>query len=100
MTEENVSFKTTKAESDLIAKIVARGEKMAEAAGLQRFDRMSANMDITACHANGCRLRLADLLAADDFNFSHDFFGITRHIDRGTGRMLNCFLPRFNRRES
>jgi len=96
MSQENVSFKVTKAECDLISKIVARGAQMALAAGIKRFDTMSANMDITACHANGCKLRLEDMLAADDFNFSHDFFGISRHIDRDTGKMLNCFLPRFN----
>ncbi len=40
-------------------------------------------------------LRLADLLAADDFNFAHDVFGIMRHIDRRTGRLDNHFVPRF-----
>ncbi len=51
-------------------------------------------MDITACHANGNPLRLADLLEADDFNFSHDVFGIYRHLDRVTGELMNHFRPR------
>jgi hypothetical protein len=52
-------------------------------------------MDITACHLNGCKLDLAKLLAADDFNFAHDVLGIRRHIDRETGQLMNCFRPRF-----
>jgi len=57
---------------------------------------MDADMDVTACHANGNKLDLAGLLAADDFNFSHDVFGIYRHIDRDTGKLGNCFRPRYS----
>lgn len=53
-------------------------------------------MDITAVHANGNPLKLAELLATDDFNFTHDVFGITRHIDRETGKLGGCFVPRFS----
>ncbi len=53
-------------------------------------------MDITAVHANGCPLRLRDLLLADDFNFAHDVFGIRRHLDRTTGQLGGHFLPRFS----
>ena len=35
------------------------------------------------------------LLNADDFNFAHDIVGIRNHLDRETGRLGNCFLPRF-----
>lgn len=56
-------------------------------------------MDITATHANGCPLKLAELLAADDFNFSHDVAGIYRHLDRTTGKLLDCFLPRFAQKQ-
>ena len=52
-------------------------------------------MDITAAHANGCPLRLSDLLVADDFNFAHDVFGIRRHLDRNTGTLGGHFVPRF-----
>jgi hypothetical protein len=52
-------------------------------------------MDVVATHANGTPLRLADLLAADDFDFAHDVGGIRRHLDRTTGRLGGCFVPRF-----
>lgn len=57
--------------------------------------RLEMQMDIIACHANGCPLRLDDLLAADDFNLLHDVLGISRHIDRSTGRLTAIFRPRF-----
>lgn len=56
---------------------------------------MDIEMDIDACHNNGCPLKLTDLLNADDQNFAHDVFGIRANIDRTTGKLLNCFLPRF-----
>lgn len=34
-------------------------------------DALDADMDISAVHVH-CPLRLADLLAADNFNFAHD----------------------------
>jgi len=55
-------------------------------------------MNVSACHASGNPLRLADLLAADDFNFAHDVFGIDRHLDRETGALLEHFSPRFTAR--
>lgn len=53
-------------------------------------------MDITAVHANGNPLRLTDLLSADAFNFSHDIGGIRNHLDRETGKLTQCFRPRFS----
>jgi len=76
------------------AKVVAitrRAQTMG--VGDPRF--MGCLMDITACHANGCPLRLQELLDADDFNFAHDIAGIYQHINRGTGKLEFCFLPRF-----
>jgi len=66
-----------------------------------RFNRHSvylaidALMDVTACHLNGCPLRLQELLDTDTFNFAHDVFGIRRHLSRETGELGDCFLPRF-----
>jgi len=53
-------------------------------------------MNISAAHANGNPLRLADLLDADALSFAHDVFGIDRHLCRDTGQLLHCFLPRFS----
>ena len=87
-----VNFLTSPDESRTIGKIVDRAKSLLPEL---KVDWVSLHMDLSACHANGCPLRLNDLLAADDFNFSHDVFGINRHIDRKTGKLNDCFLPRF-----
>lgn len=51
-------------------------------------------MDLTACHLNGMPLDLAKLLAADDLTFAHDVGGIRAHINRRTGKINDCFVPR------
>lgn len=81
-------------EMDLIVAIAKRAVKMANELGVD-YNQMTAVMDINATHANGTPLRLAELLAADNANFSHDVFGIRRHIDRTTGKLGGCFLPRY-----
>ena len=84
-----------KEEVRTINKIAHRAVAMAASAGIE-YPVMDADMDITACHVNGCPLKLDALLAADEFNFAHDVFGIRRHINRRTGKLENCFLPRFS----
>ena len=56
--------------------------------------RRDIEMDLSAVHA-AVPLRLEDLADADDFNFSHDLFGIARCLNRRTGRLEKGFLPRF-----
>lgn len=84
----------TRTESHLIRKIVDRAMAMGGSVG-RGMDRLEVEMDITAAHCNGCELKLHELLQADDFNFSHDVFGIQRHINRTTGKLEDHFLPRF-----
>lgn len=93
-----VSFDVTREETKLIAKIVERAEKMwnEHRPDEEPLNRLNLHMDISACIANGCPLKLQSLLDADDFNFSHDVFGIDRHMNRMTGKLMNCFLPRFH----
>jgi hypothetical protein len=57
-------------------------------------ERQDVFMDITATIMGGCRLRLDDWLAADDFNFVHDLVGIERHLNRQTFALMD-FRPRF-----
>ena len=73
----------------LICKILDRAEDL----GI-RINKLSLGMSIHATHDN-CPLRLAELLKADDFNFSHDIYGISHNVDRNTGKLMNCFIPRF-----
>lgn len=92
-----ISFLTTPADCKLIGKIAARAAGMDKQHNLRDArDIVEWDMDFTATHANGNPLRLADLLAADDFNFAHDAFGIARHLDRSTGKLTRCFVPRFS----
>jgi hypothetical protein len=84
-----VRFDISTGDAKLITKIVVRAASL-----LGGFNRLGLAMDLTATHANGCALRLADLLAADDFNFCHDIRGIRMHLNRRTGK-IERFLPRF-----
>ena len=89
-----ISFHATKKELELIGKIVERAMRIPHNDEFE-YNHMTCHMDITACHANGTPLNLEALLSADDFNFSHDVFGIARHINRTTGQIEGCFVPRF-----
>lgn len=89
-----IKWSDSKPDIMLISKIAKRGILMAADFGVQT-DRLEMVMDIEACHCNGNPLDLAALLTAKDSDFSHDVFGIQRHINRVNGKLQNCFLPRF-----
>lgn len=89
-----INWKTTKSDYALIKKIANRALTEIPALAKDWYEQ-DIEMDITACHMNGCPLKLADLLKADGFNFMHDILGINRHINRKTGKLDNHFLPRF-----
>lgn len=86
-----INFECSKADYQLIHKIVNRVMKFK----INGYDRVTCDMDLIACHANGNPLDLQRLLDADDFNFCHDVLGIRQHINRETGKLENCFVPRF-----
>ncbi len=83
--------KLTKEDSLTIYRIAKRAKGK-----LSHIDLLSLEMDLSATHLNS-PLRLKDLEIADDFNFMHDICGIMRNINRETGELENCFLPRFSR---
>jgi hypothetical protein len=109
-TPKQIDFKSTPAEKAIIDKIAQRaadhdrqraeyhddapGKKSSRASVYRIRSLLDWQMDVTACHLNGTKLDLEQLLAFDDFNFCHDVFGIARHLDRSTGALQNCFLPR------
>lgn len=84
------SFDISRADMRLVGDIADRAGR------LFGFDTLALRMDMTACHANGCKIRLSDLLSADDFNFSHDILGINRHLHRNPGKLNDCFCPRYS----
>lgn len=97
MTLAEISFEITKADRPLIEKVARRALLLdRKSNGKRAACGMDWRMDITATHANGNPLRLSDLLDADDFNFAHDVFGISRHLDRDTGKLTGFFRPRFS----
>lgn len=93
-----VRFDVSRADARVITKIVERAFRQTARLSddVRRLGVESLTMDVTACHRNGNRLRLLDFLAAPDFDFYHDVNGITRHMDRTTGQLRNCFAPRFS----
>lgn len=95
MTTKEVSFACSWKDEQTITKIVKRARSLNK-----KVDGLSLRMDLTAAHANGCPMDFDRLLEADDFNFLHDIYGISRHINRETGELMNCFLPRFAKKEA
>ena len=82
----------TKAETMLIISIARRARAELSASVMETY------MDITACHLNGCKLDLDRLLKANGGDFAHDVTGIRVHIDRETGKLGDCFSPRYTAR--
>lgn len=90
-----VKFEATKTEQNTIRLIANRAEQL----GLNvKNDRLTSLMDLEATHCNGTPLDFDKFLAFDDFNFAHDFFGIKDCINRRTGELKNCFVPRCSKR--
>lgn len=90
-----IKFDCSKTEHELAQRITDRALSLCARLGGDPCRRQDVLMDIVATHANGCRLRLEELLHADDANFGHDVFGIRRYLNRETGELTGCFVPRF-----
>ena len=86
-----LNFNVSKTESNLIDHIVKRACKH-----YPGLDKLEFSMDVTVTHANGNPLRLHDLLNAPDLDFCHDIFGIYIYLDRSTGKLKDCFSPRYS----
>lgn len=93
-----VSFHVSPDDRGRIVRIARRGRAALRDHGISR-DQMSIEMDLSACHANGCPLDLRKLEEADDFNLVHDLLGIARHLDHATGALRGHFHPRCALRE-
>lgn len=99
-----VKFDCTDDELALVEQIVDRAKAGGWVKGPKSrthwYDPQTMTMDLIAVHANGCAMDFAAMLAAEPSNFLHDVAGIARHIDRKTGKLGGCFMPRFHRRAS
>lgn len=61
-----------------------------------RVERQTVLLDVTACHFGPQKLRLDEMLAADEFHFMHDVVGINKHLDRANAKLCDGFTPRFS----
>lgn len=90
-----ITWTVSEADEKRIEACADRAMKM-----LPQADRLSLVMDMTATHANGCPLDFNRLLDFDQSSFLHDICGINAHIDRKTGALTGCFVPRCARHEA
>jgi len=82
----------TPEEFESVKTILGRAEALAGPEVSPRF-RMELMMDLSAAHSD-CPLDLAGLASAGDGDFGHDVFGIQRYLNRKTGELGDCFVPR------
>lgn len=85
-----LQFNATREELDLIVKIAKRVEAITP-----HLTRLTIIMDLEACHSNACPLDLVAMLDSRETDLMHDVCGINRHLDRQTGELMDCFVPRF-----
>lgn len=85
-----INWKTNDKDFDLLVLLARR------ASSELHFDYRTTLMDVQACYGNGNSLDLASLVKAAPGDFAHDVAGIWQNIDRETGKLLNCFAPRYS----
>lgn len=96
MKEPTFATYNTVAEHRAAEKIVKRAYEMFRSAGLS-VEPITIAMDLAAVHGE-IPLLLVELADAEDFDFAHDLGGINRHMDRETGELGGCFVPRYAQR--
>lgn len=77
----------------MILAIVKRASRMVQAVG-STIAIWDLEMDLINCHVNGCPLDLFKLFNSESDDFAHDIAGIRQNINRETGKLENCFVPR------
>lgn len=93
-----VKFTVEPEQQDALDKCVDRALEIADDLGVI-YSRGDCEMDLSACHANGNPMDFKALSEANDFEFVHDVWGIRRHLNRKTGELMDCFSPRFSKKE-
>lgn len=81
----------TATEQDLICRIADR------AIGHGMYDKtqkLTCVMDVELVHVK-MGLKLEKLIDADTGNFCHDLNGIRTYLNRRTGELEQCFVPRY-----
>ena len=82
-------------------KDVKKGDTLGAAAVVERavnegtcVDPISLQLDLEAVSLS-VSMDWEGLLKASEGNFYHDLDGIQRYLNRETGKLENCFFPRF-----
>lgn len=75
-----------------VQRIIERAREMFARFG-HRLDVLSLRMDLAAVNAV-IPLDFMKLANFDNFNLSHDIGGILKHMNRETGDLEDCFVPR------
>lgn len=99
MAEVSMSFaeaceKMSKEDSRTIEAILKRAGEVMPLGG----EKGERAMDLTYVHAVS-GLDLDGMLAGRIEDIAHDVRGIATHLDRETGQLRDCFVPRYARRE-
>jgi hypothetical protein len=77
-----------------IKQIAVRASSMFRRWGIL-VDPAYIESELKIVHEEICRLRLEELMDADEGNFAHDVAGIHRHLDILDGSFREGFSPRF-----
>jgi hypothetical protein len=56
---------------------------------------MTFSMDLELCHSKN-PLRLQEMLYSKDADLIHDVCGINKNLNHDTGKLENCFSPRYS----
>lgn len=87
-------YSATEEEKDIMSQIVDRVLPIAEQLGAVYYkELLIADMDL--CHTNAYRIDLDRMLQGNIGDVGHDVFGINKYLDRSTGELTHCFVPRF-----
>lgn len=87
--------KLDEAETRLVHEIAKRAAEQHFTIGRSLLDW---HMDVHATHSI-CPLKLEELSKAPTGDFDHDLVGIYQHLDRDSGEMSDCFVPRLAKPE-
>lgn len=87
---ETIKFaKFDEGEMDCVRAIMQRARD-------EEFHTETLLMDLAAVHHHH-PLQLEELATVDNLTFRHDIHGILRHMNRETGELGDCFVPRMAR---
>ena len=93
-TYPELQYITNRALDRLISTVAKRAHAQLVKQGLD-YPYWQLLLDLEITHCNGCELDLVALANASQSDFAHDISGIVRHLNRTTGRLGGCFLPRY-----